>query len=252
MTRHFIAATLLLLSAPAGATTGSWKLDVLADEVVVPRGEAATAIVSVTQNPYCTMEQIGADDNGCPNSVLLRLSGLPAGVSGCFPVTGGCVSQVSVAPGEGFPALVNVVLSASTTASLGASTIRVEGYGSDNTIRTASTTLSVVSDTAYALTFSRTALGQFKLGGTTQITIGRPAGDTSVVSMSIVSPPRNSAGQACFTTSFSPASTTGTSSTLTVTPTFVCGTGVFTLKVRASGGSGIGTASITYSIVYDG
>jgi endo-1,4-beta-xylanase len=188
--------------------------------LTVNRGASGTSAITITRS------------GGFTDAVTLTAIGLPSGVTATFnPASATGTSSV-------------LTLAASSAATLGAATVTITGVGGGLT-RTATISLTVSQSQTpdFTLSANPTSLTVNRgASGTVTIAITRSGGFTGAVALSASGLP------AGVTVGFSPASTTGTSSVLTLTAstTATVGTGVVT--VAGTGGSLTRTASINLTV----
>ncbi|HEX5082157.1 MAG TPA: xyloglucanase [Blastocatellia bacterium] len=210
----------IIYGEPDGVSNPNFALSPNPSSLTINRGANGTSTITVTRS------------GGFTGGVTLSASGLPAGVTASFnanPVTGESGA---------------LTLAASTTATLGAATVTITGTGGGLT-RTTTISLTVsqpqtpdfsLSPNPTGLTINRGA------SGTSTITITRTGGFTSGVALAASGLP------AGVTASFAPASTTGTSSVLTLAASGAATLGAATVTVTGTGGGLMRTTSISLTV----
>jgi endo-1,4-beta-xylanase len=188
--------------------------------LTINRGASGTSAITIARS------------GGFTGAVTLTASGLPSGVTASFnPASATGTSSV-------------LTLTASSAATLGAATVTVTGVGGGLT-RTATINLTVgqsqtpdflLSSNPTSLTVNRGA------SGTVAIAITRSGGFTSAVALIASGLPSG------VTASFSPASTTGTSSVLTLVASATATVGTSVVTVTGTGGAVTRTTSINLTV----
>lgn len=173
---------------------------------------------SVTVGASASVSLTIARGGSFTGNVSLAVSGLPAGVAGTF-------SPSSLDPTQS-SAVLN--LSAATNAVAGTSTLTVTATGNGVPAQTATVQLVVVQP-AITILSTPTALtivaGQT---GTATVSIGRSAGYTGAVTLTLDNPPNGISG------SFTPSPTQGNSSTLTMTVAASVAPGAYPVTIKAT------------------
>jgi endoglucanase len=193
---------------PAGGPppTPDFSLSTSPTSVTVNRGASATSIITIARL------------NGFTNSVGLSVSGLPGGVTAAFNPTSTTGTSSTL------------TLTASATAAAGPATVTVTGTGGGLS-RTATINVTVnapdfsLSANPASLTLNRGT------SGTSTITVLRTGGFTGSVAFSVTGLP------AGVTAAFTPQSTPGNSSTLTLTASSTATAGPATVTVSGASGA---------------
>jgi xyloglucan-specific exo-beta-1,4-glucanase len=207
----------IVYGEPSGSTVPDFALAAAPNTLVVNRGASASSTISITRS------------GGFAGSVAFTAGGLPSGVTASF-------SPTSTSAGS-----VTLTLTASSTAAPGPATVTVTGSGGGLT-RTAAVGLTVaapdfsVSAGPASLTVSRGA------SGASTITVARTAGFAGSVAFTAGGLP------AGVTAAFSPASTTGTASTLTLSASSTATTGPATVTVTGTSGTVVRTTTIALTV----
>ncbi len=194
--------TLTVTAAPVAAYT----MALAPTTISVAQGASGTTQVSLTRTNYTA-------------AVNLTLEGVPAGVTGSFNPA--AVTENS--------STLTISVGASVTA--GSYQLTVRGKTPDLTDRTAVLTLTVtaVAVGSYALSAQPTALNLVQgTGGNSTITIARSGGFAGSVALTVEGLVTG------LTATLTPASTTGTSSTLAVSAASGLAVGNYTLTVRGT------------------
>jgi hypothetical protein len=194
-----------------------FTLSVSPSSVTVTQGGPASYTVSVTRT------------GGFTGGVSLSISGLPAGASGTF----------SPNPATGASSALSVTTSPTTPA--GSYVFTVTG-ASGTITRTATATLVVQPPAASDFTLSVSPTSSTVTQGmstTYTVTITRSGGFAGSVAFSVSG---LGAGQ---TGTFNPASTTGTTSTLTIATTATAATGTFPFTITGTSGTLTRTTTAT-------
>jgi endo-1,4-beta-xylanase len=189
--------------------------------LTVNRGASGTSAITITRS------------GGFTGAVALSASGLPSGVTAAFnPASATGTNSV-------------LTLAASATATLGAATVTVTGTGGGLT-RTAMINLTVSEPQQtpnFTLSANPTSLTvNSGASGTVAIAITRSGGFTAGVALSASGLPSG------VTASFSPASTTGTSSVLTLAASAAAAGGPATITVTGAGGGLTRTTTISLTV----
>lgn len=201
-----------------------------------PPGQTGT--LSVTLVPTSVSISVGGTSvvalqitrgGGFSGAVSLSVGGLPSGVTGTLTPAS---LDASLSGGA-----LTLVAGSGTTA--GTSTITVSASGSGVSTATASLQLTITqgSFTLTALPTSLTVAAGASAAST--ITIARAGGFTGAVAFSVVSPPTG------ITLAFSPASVTGTTSSVTVSIASTVAAGAYTVNIL---GQGAGAADKSIAI----
>ena len=175
-----------------------------------------------------------ARTGGFADAVSLSVSGLPSGAAATF------------SPNNTTANTSTISVTTSTTTPVGSYAATITGVGGGLT-HTTSVTLVVQAPAASGYSLSATPSSRSVVRGSRTsytVTITRTGGFTGAVAMSVSGLPGGAAA------SFNPASTTGTSSTMTVTTSRTTRTGTYTLTI--TGVNGTVTRSITVSLVITG
>jgi hypothetical protein len=202
------------------SSTGTFTLSASPSSLSVSRGASGTSGIGIARTAFT-----GAVD--------LSASGLPAGVTAAF----------SPDPTTGASSLLT--LTASATAATGTATVTVTGTGS---VGTRSTTLSLTVPGPNATLSASPATLSVGQGASAQstIAISRVGGFTASLSFTASGLP------AGVTASFNPASTTGTSTLMTVSASPTAAAGTATVTVTGSGGGITRTTSIGLTVTGTG
>ncbi|HKQ77387.1 MAG TPA: glycoside hydrolase family 9 protein [Blastocatellia bacterium] len=169
-----------------------------------------------TANSAITITRLG----GFTGSVALSASGLPSGVTASFN------------PASATGTSSTVTFTATTAATLGPATVTITGIGGGLT-RATTINLTVIAQPTpdFTLSANPSSLTVNRgASGTSTITITRSGGFTGSVAFSASGLPTG------VTASFSPTSTTGNSSTLTLAASNTATTGPATVTVTGAGG----------------
>lgn len=192
---------------------------------------ATPASLAVTQGTSATVT-IGVARTGTfTGAVALAASGLPAGVTATF------------SPASATGTSSTLTLAASSTAAAGTATVTITGTSGSIT-GTATVALTVQPAVApdFALSATPTLSVARGSSGTSTIAITRSGGFTGAVTLAASGVP------AGVSASFSPASTTGTSSVLTLAVSSAATPGTYPLTVTGTSGTLSRTASVTLTI----
>lgn len=193
---------------------------------------ANPATVSINRGASSTTTIAVARSGGFAGAVDLTASGLPTGVTATF----------SADPTNG--ATRSLTLTASSTATVGVFPVVVTGAGAPGT-RSATVTLTVTqpatSDFSLSTTPTALTLNPGTSGAST-ISITRIGGFTGSVDLSAVGVP------AGVTATFAPATTTGTSSVLTLAASATAPVGTTAITVNGSGLTGTHSASLSLTV----
>jgi endoglucanase len=216
-TKHGFLSPFLLGPFPPVGSGPSFSLSANPSSLTINRGANSTNAITITRS------------GGFTSSVSLSVGGLPSGVTATLSptTTTGTSSTLTIA--------------ASSTAAAGPATVTVTGTGGG---LTRTTTISLnVNAPDFSLTTNPTSLTVNRgSNGTSTVTITRVGGFTSSVVLSATGLP------AGVTATFNPASTTGTSSALTLAASSTATTGAATVTVSGTGGGLTRTRTINLTV----
>jgi len=204
----------------ATPTAPNFTLSANPSSLTINLGASGTSTIAITRS------------GGFTGAVTLSASGLPSGVTAAFnPASATGTSSV-------------LTLAASSAATLGAATVTVTGTGGGLTrTTTISLTVNQSQTPDFSLTPNPTSLTVNRgASGTVAIAITRSGGFTAAVALSASGLPSG------VTASFSPASTTGTSSVLTLAASSAATIGPATVTVTGTGGNLTRTTSISLTV----
>src|SRR5262245_2977815 len=186
--------------------------------LTINRGASGTSSITITRS------------GGFSASVALSAGGLPSGVTAAF--------NPSSATGTSSA----LTLTASSSATLGVMTVTVTGTGGGLT-RTTQLILTVNQAPDLSVTATPASLTLNRGGSVaSSIAVTRVGGFTGVVAFSASGLPSG------VTASFNPASTTGTSSTLTLTASSAATLGAAIITITATGGGLTRTTSLSLTV----
>ncbi|MBO0857163.1 MAG: endo-1,4-beta-xylanase [Chloracidobacterium sp.] len=204
----------------ATPTTPDFALSANPSNLIVNLGASGTSAITITRS------------GGFTGGVTLSASGLPAGVSATFnPASATGTSSM-------------LTLTASSTATLGAAAVTVTGTGGGMT-RTAMINLTVSQSQTpdFSLTPTPTSLTVNQgASGMVAIAITRFGGLTGAVALNTSGLPGG------VTASFSPASTTGTSSVLTLAASSTANVGPAIVTITGTSGGLTRTTTINLAV----
>ena len=178
-----------------------------------------------------------ARGGGFTGTVSLSVSGLPTGITGTFaPASLDASSTTSV-----------LALTAAASVAAGTSTLTVTASGTGVTSQTATIVLTITQPTiALTATPTTTSITAGQVGSVT-VAISRSTGFTGAVTLTLDSPPAGITG------SFTPATTTAISSSLTLTVVASVAAGSYPLTIKGSAaGVQDKTAQVTVTVVASG
>jgi len=201
-----------------------------APDFTMSASPASQTIAQGTSNTYSVTLARGA---GFTASVDFSVSGLPAGATPTFSPTSTTGSTATL------------TVAVDPTAAIGTYPLTITGTGGGIT-RTTPVTLIVNAAPDFAMSASPTSQTIAKGGSTNSygVTLTRGSGFTASVAFSVSGLP------AGVTPTFSPASTTGSTTTLTVAATSSAAVGTYALTITGTGGGVTRTASVTLIITY--
>ncbi|HEX2641897.1 MAG TPA: hypothetical protein VHU81_02815, partial [Thermoanaerobaculia bacterium] len=251
------ASTTMTLSASSTATAGTDAFSVRGTSGTLVNSDAMSLTVTTPPPTFalsCTPTSLsvlqgGTDtstctvtsQNGFASAVSLACSALPSGASCSF-------SPASVTPAANGTATTTLTVSASSTATVGASTIKVDATSS-TLAKTVGLSLTITApQPTFSIACSPSTLTLEQGGiGARNCTVTSVNGFASPVSLSCSALP---AGVGC---SFSPASVTpaanGTATTtVTVTASSTATTGTSTIKIDGTSGTMTKTAGISLTV----
>jgi hypothetical protein len=216
-------ATTVNLTVVAQATP-DFSLSASPSSLTINRGASGTSTITVTRS------------GGFTDAVTLSASGLPAGVTASF----------SVNPATGASSVLT--LTASSTATTGPATVAITGVGGGLTRNIPiSLTVNAPAPPDFTLSANPASLTINQgASGTNTIAITRSGGFTSSVALAASGLPTG------VTASFSPASTTGTSSVLTLTASGAATPGSATVTVTGTGGGLTRSATVALTVTGGG
>lgn len=202
-----------------GGGSPNFSLSASPTSLTINQGASGTSTISITPS------------NGFSGSVSLSASGLPTGVTATFsanPTTTGST----------------LTLSASSTAATGTATVTITGTsGSLTHTTTVALTVNPITTSDFSLSASPTSLTVARgASGTSTITITRTGSFSGSVAFAASGLPSG------VTASFSPSSTTGTSSALTLSASSTAATGAATVTITGSSGSLTHNTSLTLTV----
>jgi endo-1,4-beta-xylanase len=206
--------------ASATPTAPNFTLSANPSSLTINRGAGGTSAITITRS------------GGFTGAVALSASGLPSGVTAAFnPASATGTSSA-------------LTLTASSTATLGAAAVTVTGTGGGLTrTTTINLTVSQSQTPDFSLTTTPASLTVNQgASGTVAIAITRFGGFTGAVALNAGGLPSG------VTASFSPASTTGTSSVLTLAASSAATAGAATVTVTGTGGGLTRTTSIGLTV----
>jgi hypothetical protein len=203
-----------------GTTTPGFSVSASPSSVAVTRGATAASTITITRV------------NGFAGAVTFAASGLPAGVTATFN------------PASATGASTTLTFTATATATLGAATVSVTATGGGITQATSvALTVNAPATPDFVLSASPAAVTVAQgAAAATNLTITRSGGFTGSVALSASGLP------AGVTAAFNPASTTGTTSTLTFTAAATAAPGSSTVTVTGSGGGLTRATAITLTV----
>jgi GH35 family endo-1,4-beta-xylanase len=204
----------------ATPTAPNFTLTANPSSLTINLGASGTSAIAITRS------------GGFTGAVALSASGLPSGVTATFnPASATGTSSV-------------LTLTASGAATLGAATVTITGTGGGLTrMTTISLTVNQSQTPDFSLTPNPTSLTVNRgASGTVAIAITRSGGFTSAVTLGASGLPSG------VTASFSPASTTGTSSVLTLAASGAATVGPATVTVTGTGAGLTRTTSISLTV----
>jgi|GEM_PF-108982 len=211
---------LIFGTEPPSSQVPNYSVSASPATLTVMRGATATSTINIART------------GGFAGAVDLSVSGLPSGVTASFsadPTTG---------------ATRTLTLTASSTAVAGASTLTINGVGTPGT-RSATVNLTVTQPAASDFSVSASpAVLTINQGatGTSTIAITRVGGFTGAVDLTATGLP------AGVTAAFSPASTTGNTSTLTLTASNTAAAGAASITINGTSTTGTRSASLTLTV----
>ncbi len=232
-----VGAATVTVTATSGSISHTATVGLTVNAVTQPDYSlsASPASVSATQGGSTSSTISIAPVGGFSGSVNLSASGLPGGVTASFNPASTAGTSV-------------LTLTASATATTGTATVTVTGTsGSLSHTTTVSLTVNATTPPDYSLSASPSSVSVTQgASASSTINLARVGGFSGSVSLAASGLPSG------VTATFSPASTTGGTSTLTLTASSTATTGTATVTVTGTSGTLSHTAMISLTVSASG